>query len=262
MRRIIEFRWDKDGYRLHVNEQPANLRIYPEQRGDEAVMLSPDGRVVPSTVWYGEGGPYHAGKRGYALEEEAVAKELDMISNWFAETDTETEGEDSEYVPESTGIGYKPITGERLAVVMLIKREDGETETDTGFSVEKSGDEWNIIYDGQVWGRKKQWSDVQSMMSHVDLWVGDIIKEGPEALKEIIDRYSWSDRDAAKALFDGEKNTGVVVKSAYGGFVCYFNDFCPEDVFPAMEEAQIEATLRYTRDEYCSPEDDMDDEEW
>jgi hypothetical protein len=249
MRHIIEFKRVKDEYRMYVNEQPVDLRIYPVQRGDEPVMLSPDGRVVPSTVWYGEGGPRHEGKRCYALEDEALNKEFAMMRDWFAETDAETEDEDedSEYIPEETGIGYKPVEGGRLAVVMLIEREDEEIEEFTGFTVEKSGDEWNVIYDGLVWGRNKKWSEVQSMMSHIDFCVGDILLNGPEALKEIIDRYSWTDRGTETALFDDEKNTGVVVKPAYGGFVCYFNDFCPEDVFPTMEEAQIEAVLRYTR---------------
>jgi hypothetical protein len=261
MRRIVEFKWVKDAYRLYLNERPTNLRVYPVQQGDEPVMLSPEGRVVPSAVWHGEGGPGNAERRSYAREKTALEEELNRVTNWLAETgdDAEDEDADSGDVPETTGIGYKPISDDRLAVVFFVNREDEEIEEDTGFTVEKAGTKWNVVYDGAVWGKRKKWSEVQAMMSHIDFYIGDIILKGPEALKEIVDRYSWSDRDTAKALFEDEEDTGVVVKPAYGGFVCYFGVFCPEEVFPTMEEAQIEAVLRHTMEQYSARADDRED---
>jgi hypothetical protein len=265
MRRVIEFKWNKDAYRLYLNERSTNLRVYPVQIGDEPVLLSPEGRVVPSEVWYGEGGPGNAERRSYALEKTALEEELNRVSAWLTETGDDTEDEDEDEdedsgdIPEITGIGYKPLDRDRLAVVFIVRREDGATEEDTGFTVEKAEAKWKLVYDGAVWGNNKRWNEVQAMMSHIDFYIGDILLQGPGVLKEIVDRYSWSDRDTEKALFEDEKDTGVVVKPEYGGFVCYFNDFCPEEIFPTVEEAQIEAVLRYTRDEYSSLADDGED---
>ncbi|MDR2343514.1 MAG: hypothetical protein LBD86_03175, partial [Spirochaetaceae bacterium] len=68
---IFEYRMKENAYTLYIDERPTNMRIYPVQMGDEPVMLSPDGRIVPSTVWYGEGGPGKRKRRRYASEKEA-----------------------------------------------------------------------------------------------------------------------------------------------------------------------------------------------
>jgi hypothetical protein len=258
MHRIIEFKWKKDSYRLYVNEQPMDARVYPVQRGDEPVMLSPDGRVVPSVVWYAEGGPVKTEKRCYVEETTAVETELDMISKWYVAGDIENE--ESDYELETTCIGYKPIGMDCLAVIITVATEDEQTDVDTGFTIAKSGDEWKIFYDGAVWGKGKKWSDVTSMMTHIKRHVGEIMMRGPEALKDFIAPYYWEGTNKSKALFDDGEKTELVVQSGYGGFICSFNGFCPEDVFPTLEEAQIEAILRYTMDKYNLSMDNGDKE--
>jgi hypothetical protein len=128
------------------------------------------------------------------------------------------------------------------------------TEVDTGFIIEKSGGEWKILYDGEVWAAAKTWDDVYSVMSNINLYIADIISKGPNALKEFTAYYKWkdNDKDKSKILFDGGTDTGFVIQSIGGDFLCYQNGACLNEVFPTVEAAQTEAKLRYTVDKFDS----------
>jgi hypothetical protein len=228
-----------------MDEQRTDVRIYPVQIGDEPVMLSPNGRIVPSIVWYGEGGPNRE-KRRYTSEEAALKKEMEQVSGWFVRK----ERENYNYVPEVSRPVFKQISRDRFTVA----EKSGKTEVDTGFTVEKSGDVWRVLYDGVVWGITKEWENVYTVVGHIFLYTGEMIAKGPNILKEFIASYTWEDRDGSKILLNKGKPTGVTVRPGPGGFHCYYRDgdACPEDIFPSLEEAQIEAKLRYTGAEFRS----------
>jgi hypothetical protein len=251
MRTTYEFKKKGDGYRLYFNDEPTNMRIYPVQRGDEPVMLSPDGRIVSSIVWYGEGGPEedNPGKRRYDLEETALTEELERIDRWFYSSP-----EGADYFPDTVRPAYKPVSKDCFMYIL----EYNDAQIDTGFTIEKSDEGWNILYDGAVWGVSKTWDNVYSVMNHIKYYIGDIISKGRTAFKEFIAYYTWKDNDESKLLFDHGKATGVFVKPGPGGFFCHYDgNTGPEDVFPTLLEAKIEATLRYTGDKFQSLIDDI-----
>jgi hypothetical protein len=208
-------------------------------------MLSPDGRIVPSTVWYGEGGPGKRKRRRYASEKEAFKGERELSNKFFMASKGE-----GHYETESDSPLFKALGIERFALML---GKDDDTAADTGFTIEKSGSVWKVFYDGTVWGTAKTWDDVHSVIAHILLYVGDIASKGPKTLKEFIAPYSWADKDGVKTLLNNGKTTGITVKPGPGGFFCHYNDsFYPEDVFPSLEEAQTEAMLHCAGGEFYS----------
>jgi hypothetical protein len=260
-----EFRRNGNVYTLYYDGKPMDVRVYPVQRGDEPVMLSPEGRIVSSVVWYGEGGPEDSPvKRAYISEEAALEKELEMAGRWIIDSEVESNGE-SDYVSETFHSGHKPIGKDRFAAVLI----SGSAEIDTGFIFDKSDDGWNILYDGAVWAAAKDWDAANAAMNHIKSYIIDILSKGPNALKEFTARYAWKDKGASKALLDNGTETSAFIQPASGGFFCYYNGDCSEEIFPTMEEAQAEAQLRYTGDKFESlmeqvndaTEDDYEDED-
>jgi hypothetical protein len=251
------FRCESGIHRLYFNDRLTNMRIYPVQRGDEPVMLAPGGRIVPSAVWYGEGwledNPLK--KRRYFSEESALEGELKLITERLGGSMEETDSIEAARYP-----AYRAISKDRFAYVLEIEAAEADSdeiddvEVDTGFTVEKSGDEWKILYDGEVWASAKTWDDVYSVMSNINLYVADIISKGPNALKGFTAYYKWkdNDRDKSKILFDGGTDTGFVIQSIGGDFLCYQNGACLNEIFPTMEAAQTEAKLRYTVEKFDS----------
>jgi hypothetical protein len=214
------------------------MRIYPVQRGDEPVMLSPDGRIVSSVVWYGEGGPEDIPvKRGYVTEEAALEKERELAGRWILDSEAE-----SEYVSETFQSSHKPIGKDRFAAVLI----KGNAEIDTGFIFEKSDDRWNILYDGAVWASAKDWDEANSVMEHIKSYIIDILSKGPKALKEFTARYTWEDKGTSKMLLDNGVATSALIQPVSRSFLCYYKGDCSEEIFPTMEAAQAEAQLRYT----------------
>jgi hypothetical protein len=209
-------------------------------------MLSPDGRIVSSVVWYGEGGPKDIpGNRAYVSEEAALERELELAGKWIVDSEVESDGE-SDYIAETFQPGLRSAGRDRYAVIL----GSGNTEIDTGFIFEKSDDGWNILYDGVVWAAAQDWDDANNAMNHIKSHTIDILSKGPNALKEFTAQYTWKDKCASKELFDNGKATGAVVQPAAGGFLCYYKGNCSEEIFPTMEAAQAETKLRYTEDKF------------
>jgi hypothetical protein len=236
----FQFRQNGDDLELYMNEQRTNVRIYPVKMAEEPVMLSPEGRVVPSTVWYATGSMADddGTTRSYVTEEAALQGENERIYKWFVSY----EEEKNHFVPQKITPVLRGAGRDFFKIVI------SESEVDTGFTVEKPDHGWNFIYDGIVWGNAETWSDTITVMGHIVFHLGDLLYKGPEALKEFTAQYIWKDRDGAPALFDDDQETGFVIQPGYGGFICSLNGSGSEKVFPTMEEAQIEAKLRYTKE--------------
>jgi hypothetical protein len=258
----FEFRQKGKNLDLYVNEQRTNIRIYPVQTGDEPVTLSADGRILPSTMWYAKGslGDDDGTTRSYVSRRAALQGEQERISKWYISY----EKEKNHFIPQKLTPVIKKAGDDFFKI--LIK----EDAIDTGFTVEKSDNSWNFFYDGAVWGNAKTWDDTITVMGHIIFYAGSLLCKGPKALKEFIARYTWKDGNKIKTLFDDGKKTGFVVQPGYGGFICSHNGSSPEEVFPTMEEAQIEAKLRYTKEKFDSlmgqlaieeGDDDYEDEE-
>ena len=255
MNHVFEFRQKEGAYALYIDGQQTDLRIYAERLGDGPVMLSPDGRIVPSEVWYAEGGPYDRSRRSYATEEAALQEEKERIVRWFMHS----QQEQYHYVPRIIKPVFKKTDTDRLGFFM----GEGEEGVDTGFRFEKSGEKntWNVCYDGEVWAVAKEWDALYSVMAHILLYVGPILAKGPSALREFTARYAWRDQDAAKSLFDQGNPTGFVIRPAgRGGFFCHYRADSPGEVFPTLAEAQIEAKLRYTKERFDSLMNSLDSE--
>jgi hypothetical protein len=229
-----------------------DMRVYPVQRGDEPVMLSFDGRIVSSVVWYGEGGPEDIPvNRGYVTEEAALEKELKLAGRWISDSEAE-----SDYVSETFQSGHKPIGKDRFAAVLINRN----AEIDTGFIFEKSDEGWNILYDGAVWAAAKDWDEANSVMNHIKSYIVDILSKGPNALKEFTAPYTWENKGTSKMLLDNGVATSAVIQPVSRGFLCYYKGDCSEEIFPTMEAAQAEAQLCYTGAKFKSLMEQVRDE--
>jgi hypothetical protein len=242
MRDTFMFQKKGNRYILHYNDKQTDIRIYPVQEGDETIKLTPDGRIVPAIIWYGEGGPAGSPeKRPYPSEKAALEGELALVKKWHFDLMNI-----KNVVSEIRLPAYKPIDADRFAYIMEIE----SVQVDTGFTIEKSGDEWKIIYDGDQWGAAKTWDEIYSIMSHIKLYLDDILAKGPTALKEFIAPYAWETRGAAKVLLDQGKATGAVIQPFGSNFLCSYNNLCLDEIFPTLEAAQTELKVRYTLDKF------------
>jgi hypothetical protein len=220
MRRLFQFRLTEDAYILYVNEQPSDMRVYPTHQGDEPVMLSPDGRIVPSIVWYGEGGPDQTKRRRYTSPEAALEGELEIIQQWTDEEEEEDE-EDEESLPSeyhTFKLIFKAIDIGHFAILL---GENERTGVDTGFTAKKSEEgPWQVWYDGAVWGVAKEWNQVHAVMVHIELYVGAIIGKGPKALKDFIAPFSWQAQDQSWVLLDHGRPSGFIVRPSGSNYLC------------------------------------------
>jgi hypothetical protein len=221
------------------------MRIYPVQEGDEPVMLSPDGRIVPSVVWYGEGGPGQTRKRRYPTEGAALNGELNLMERWNKELEAEAGIVSVESRPFN--LIFK-ASGKDCFTVML--GEDENDGVDTGFTVKKSeAEEWTLWYDGAVWTAAKEWEDVFAAIVRIRLHAGLIIERGPAALKDFTASFSWRDKARSSILLDRGKPTGFIIRPSGGGFFCYHHE-TPEEILPTKEAAQRETVIRYAGEKF------------
>ncbi|MDR3343306.1 MAG: hypothetical protein LBT14_11085 [Treponema sp.] len=257
---LIQFRHNADGtHALYINEEPTDLRIYSVQTGDEPVKLDSGGRIVSALVWYAEGGPYEQKKRAYTSEEAALDTEIKRFDRWYdraqeklAEEEAEDDGE--EYDPSSINPHFK-ATGLNRYALFLWENGNEETEVDTGFIIECSGNaaqeqsestQCQIYYDGQIW-YTAPWLDLDAIIGHIMLHIGTLLFEGPQALKAFTAEYTWlRGKDGTHRLFDAGEDTGIAVRS--GGSFCYYGTAAaPQEILPTLRAAQIEAELHYIK---------------
>jgi hypothetical protein len=132
----FEFRRAGDGYRLYIDGEPASLRIL--HKGSRWLAMEPGGK----------------NPRVYAAPEFALEEERKLIRKRY------------DGMGEYIAVDFKFAGENRLAVVL--KKPNGLI-TETGFTVEKSGDAWNIMYDNEVWGTEKTIEDVYAAMSNIPI---------------------------------------------------------------------------------------------
>jgi hypothetical protein len=144
-------------------------------------------------------------------------------------------------IGEQIAVDFKFAGKNRLAVVLVNIRG---FVTETGFTVEKSGDTWKIMYDKEVWGTGKTIGDIYASMSHIIPPVLDILNQR-RSIKDFTLFIRWVQiQEGVYRLHDGGKVTGMTIRKL-GELYCCWDDTTLAGVFPTLAEAQQECKLQY-----------------